>query len=51
MTTALSCPSLQCNGTDGTEHFDVTPTAAKTYFIEVFGFQSGENRYDLRVSN
>lgn len=47
--TALSCS--QCAGTDGTEHFDVTPTTQKTYFIEVFGFQGGENRYDLSVSN
>lgn len=49
--TALSCPTLQCDGVDGTEHFDITPTAAKTYFIEVLGFQGSENRYDLSVTN
>jgi hypothetical protein len=49
--TALTCPGLNCTGTDGTEHFDVTPTAAKTYFIEVFGFLGSENEYTLAVSN
>ncbi|MDP2345053.1 MAG: pre-peptidase C-terminal domain-containing protein [Deltaproteobacteria bacterium] len=49
--TALACPSLQCDGVDGSEHFDVTPTVAKTYFIEVFGFQGANNRYDLSVAN
>ncbi len=51
VTAPLACPSLACDGVDGSEHFDVTPTTAKTYFIEVLGFQSSENRYDLRVSN
>ena len=48
---ALSCPTLQCDGVDGSEHFEVTPAVAKTYFIEVFGFLGSENRYDLSVSN
>ena len=49
--TAQPCPAGQCNGTDGTEHFEQTPTAATTYFVEVFGFSGGENQYSLTVSN
>ncbi len=49
--TALDCPTLQCDGVDGNEHFDVTPTTATTYFIEVFGFAGSSNRYNLTVSN
>jgi hypothetical protein len=44
----LSCST--CTGVDGNEHFDATAPLAGTYFIEVFGFSSGENSYDLRVT-
>jgi hypothetical protein len=37
-------------GTDGTEDISFTATAAGDHFIEVFGFQNGENTYDLDIS-
>jgi hypothetical protein len=45
---SLSCSS--CAGVDGNEHFDSTAPLAGTYFIEVYGFSSSENAYDLRVT-
>jgi hypothetical protein len=44
----LSCGS--CAGVDGNEHFEGPAPRAGTYFVEVYGFQSGENTYDLRVA-
>jgi hypothetical protein len=44
----LSCTA--CTGTDGTERFEGTASKAGTHFIEVFGFASGENAYDLVVT-
>jgi hypothetical protein len=44
----LSCSS--CAGVDGNEHFEGPAPRAGTYFVEVYGFQSGENTYDLRVA-
>jgi hypothetical protein len=37
-------------GTDGTEDISFVATASGDHFIEVFGFQSGENFYDVGVS-
>lgn len=37
-------------GTDGTEDISFTATAAGDHFIEVFGFQNGENVYGLDVT-
>lgn len=36
-------------GTDGTEDIDFTVVTSGTHFIKVFGFQNGENFYDLSV--
>jgi len=44
----LSCSS--CAGVDGNERFETTAPTAGTYFVEVYGFSSGENSYDLRVT-
>jgi hypothetical protein len=44
----FSCTS--CLGVDGTERAETTAPVAGTYFIEVFGFASGENTYELRVT-
>jgi hypothetical protein len=44
----FSCTS--CAGVDGNERAETTAPVAGTYFIEVFGFASGENTYDLRVT-
>lgn len=43
-------PVASSVGTDGTEDISFTATAAGDHFIEVFGFQTGENLYDVRVA-
>jgi uncharacterized protein YfaP (DUF2135 family) len=44
----LNCGS--CTGVDGNEHFETAAPVAGAYFVEIYGFNSGENAYDLRVS-
>jgi Cys-rich repeat protein len=36
-------------GTDGTEDIDFTVVTSGNHFLKVFGFQGGENAYDLSV--
>ena len=43
-------PVASSVGTDGTEDISFTATAAGDHFIEIFGFQSGENVYSVDVS-
>jgi len=43
-------PVASAIGTDGTEDISFTATAAGDHFIEVFGFQNGENVYDVDVT-
>jgi Cys-rich repeat protein len=40
----------QSVGTSGTENISFTVVSSGTHFIKVFGFQNGENVYDLTVS-
>jgi hypothetical protein len=48
--TKLTCSTTDCEGTDGTERFEGTAAVAGTHYIEVYGFGSGENVYELRVT-
>lgn len=43
-------PVASSIGTDGTEDITFTATAAGDHFVEVFGFQNGENVYDLDLT-
>lgn len=44
----LSCST--CSGVSGSERFTGTAPVTGTYFIEVFGFLSGTNAYDVAVT-
>jgi Cys-rich repeat protein len=44
----LSCSS--CSGVSGSERFAGTAPVTGTYFIEVFGFSSGTNAYEVGVT-
>jgi Cys-rich repeat protein len=43
-------PCSSCSGVSGSERFSGTAPLTGTYFIEVFGFSSGTNAYDVAVT-
>lgn len=43
-------PCTSCAGVTGTERFVGAAAITGTHFVEVFGFQAGENSYDISIS-